>query len=136
MSSTINETAIVSTVKEGESDVPWPFYRDYFKLVETKENGNIDVRCLKCAPKLKIISASVTSTSNVRKHLMRSHKEARKSVDKSKTNVAGVKRKAAAPKERPECSTGPPQHRIAAVQPSVADYIRSSKSPFGQSTST
>ncbi|CAN8021297.1 unnamed protein product [Ixodes persulcatus] len=67
---------------------------------------------------------------------MRSHKEALKSVDKSKTNVAGVKRKAAAPKERPECSTGPPQHRIAAVQPSVADYIRSSKSPLGQSTST
>ncbi|KAM7293710.1 uncharacterized protein ISCGN_023303 [Ixodes scapularis] len=64
--------------------------------------------------------------------LKRSHKEALKSVDKSKTNVDGVKRKAAAPKERPECSTGPPQHRITAAQPSVADYIRSSKSPFGQ----
>ncbi|CAK9296544.1 unnamed protein product [Gordionus sp. m RMFG-2023] len=53
---------------------PWPVYNPYFVIKKHKKDVNsIVVECKLCLPKKNHLSISLSSTSNIKKHLKRKH---------------------------------------------------------------
>lgn len=49
----------------------WNYLKTFFKetLHSAEGNSNITFQCLLCIPKIKLISTSITSNSNLRSHI-------------------------------------------------------------------
>lgn len=55
---------------ETEITLHWPYLKDYFEQLSSKDDGsNLYFRCILCKPKTKWISTSQTSNSNLRTHI-------------------------------------------------------------------
>ena len=66
------QTATMSDLSDAEESAesvhPWPYLSDMFAY-KSKAGNSVKLICLLCAPKRKELSAFVTSTSNLRKHV-------------------------------------------------------------------
>ncbi|KAJ8381041.1 hypothetical protein SKAU_G00018190 [Synaphobranchus kaupii] len=51
-----------------EQESPWPYLDKYMTLTETTEKTYV-FRCLLCSPKMKLLSTSKTSNTNLRTHI-------------------------------------------------------------------
>lgn len=49
--------------------LPWQYLRPFFEVITVKSK-NIQVQCKLCMPKINVLSAGLTVSSNLRKHIM------------------------------------------------------------------
>lgn len=73
-----DECQVIDNVEFKSENILWPNIRMFFEQrnnyttdtdTDTDKKGNISFRCILCKPKVKFISTSSTSNSNLRTHI-------------------------------------------------------------------
>ncbi|XP_040354868.1 uncharacterized protein LOC121045751 [Ixodes scapularis] len=68
---------------------PWPGLNKYFELTEAKDD-NLIFKCLLCQPQLKLLSCAKSSSSNLKKHVKKLHKQSLAAFEALSTKKRGI----------------------------------------------